>query len=133
MHGVEVSGLAGTAIKWIGNLSVLSPAGQIAGLSLVSVVLSNVVSNVPAVMLLKPLTLSLGGSARRLRRATSRPGSAGSDGACQAMRPASCSASTVPRQAASGDAPPDFRQAWELSPESIGLPLPEAVDGPWGC
>ena len=37
------------------------------------------------------------------------------------------------RQAAYGDAPPDFRQAWQLSPESIGLPLPEAVDGPWGC
>ena len=32
--------------------------------------------------------------------------------------------------AASGEAPADFRQAWELSPESIGLPLPEAVDGP---
>ncbi len=62
MHGVEESGLAGAAIKWIGDLSALSPTGQIAGLSLVSVVLSNVVSNVPAVMLLKPLTLSLGGS-----------------------------------------------------------------------
>jgi uncharacterized membrane protein (UPF0127 family) len=61
MHGVEESGLAGAAIKWIGDLSILSPVGQIAGLSLVSVVLSNVVSNVPAVMLLKPLTLSLGG------------------------------------------------------------------------
>jgi uncharacterized membrane protein (UPF0127 family) len=61
MHGVEESGLAGAAIKWIGDLSVLSPAGRIAGLSLVSMVLSNVVSNVPAVMLLKPLTLSLGG------------------------------------------------------------------------
>jgi Na+/H+ antiporter NhaD/arsenite permease-like protein/uncharacterized membrane protein (UPF0127 family) len=62
MHGVEESGLAEAAIKWIGDLSVLAPVGQIAGLSLVSVVLSNVVSNVPAVMLLKPLTLSLGGS-----------------------------------------------------------------------
>ncbi|HLE40965.1 MAG TPA: SLC13 family permease [Nitrospirota bacterium] len=61
MHGVEESGLAGAAIKWIGDLSILSPAGQIAGLSLVSAFLSNVVSNVPAVMLLKPLTLSLGG------------------------------------------------------------------------
>jgi hypothetical protein len=35
-------------------------------------------------------------------------------------------------QAAYGEAPPDFRQAWELSPESIGLPLPEAVDRPRG-
>jgi uncharacterized membrane protein (UPF0127 family) len=61
MHGVEESGLAGAAINWIGDLSALSPAGRIAGLSLVSMVLSNVVSNVPAVMLLKPLTLSLGG------------------------------------------------------------------------
>ena len=36
------------------------------------------------------------------------------------------------RQAACGEAPPDFRQTWDLSPESIGLPLPEAVDGPRG-
>ncbi len=35
-------------------------------------------------------------------------------------------------QAAYGEAPPDFRQAWELSPESIGLALPEAVDRPRG-
>ena len=61
MRGVEVSGLAGAAITWMGDLSVLSPTGRIAGLSLVSMILSNVVSNVPAVMLLKPLTLSLGG------------------------------------------------------------------------
>jgi len=39
----------------------LSPAGRIAGLSVVSAVLSNVVSNVPAVMLLKPFVESLGG------------------------------------------------------------------------
>jgi len=34
--------------------------------------------------------------------------------------------------AASGEAPPDFRQEWELTPESIGMPLPEAVDGSRG-
>ena len=61
MHGVEVSGLAGTAIGNAGDLSALSPAGRIAGLSVVSAVLSNVVSNVPAVMLLKPFVESLGG------------------------------------------------------------------------
>jgi len=61
MHGVEVSGLAGTVIGKAGDLSALSPAGRIAGLSIVSAVLSNVVSNVPAVMLLKPFVESLGG------------------------------------------------------------------------
>ncbi|MEK6744391.1 MAG: SLC13 family permease [Nitrospirota bacterium] len=61
MHGVEVSGLAGTVIGRAGDLSALSPAGRIAGLSVVSAVLSNVVSNVPAVMLLKPFVESLGG------------------------------------------------------------------------
>ena len=61
MHGVEVSGLAGTVIGKAGDLSALSPAGRIAGLSVVSAVLSNVVSNVPAVMLLKPFVESLGG------------------------------------------------------------------------
>ncbi len=61
MHGVEVSGLAGAMIGRAGDLAGLSPFGRIAGLSLVSAVISNVVSNVPAVMLLKPLTLSLGG------------------------------------------------------------------------
>jgi uncharacterized membrane protein (UPF0127 family) len=44
-----------------GDLSTASPAGRITGLSLVSAVLSNVVSNVPAVMLLKPFIESLGG------------------------------------------------------------------------
>jgi Na+/H+ antiporter NhaD/arsenite permease-like protein/uncharacterized membrane protein (UPF0127 family) len=61
MHGVEESGLAAAVIARAGDLSQLSLAGQIAGLSLVSFVLSNLVSNVPAVMLLKPLVLSLGG------------------------------------------------------------------------
>jgi uncharacterized membrane protein (UPF0127 family) len=61
MHGVEVSGLAGAVIGRAGGLSALSPAGRIAGLSAVSAVLSNVVSNVPAVMLLKPFVASLGG------------------------------------------------------------------------
>ena len=61
MHGVEVSGLADTVIGKAGDLSALSPAGRIAGLSVVSAVLSNVVSNVPAVMLLKPFVESLGG------------------------------------------------------------------------
>lgn len=61
MHGVEVSGLAGTVIGRAGDLSAMSPAGRIAGLSAVSAVLSNVVSNVPAVMLLKPFVESLGG------------------------------------------------------------------------
>ena len=60
MHGVEVSGLAGTVIGKAGDLKALSPAGRIAGLSVVSAVLSNVVSNVPAVMLLKPFVESLG-------------------------------------------------------------------------
>ncbi len=60
MHGVETSGLAAAVINRAGDLSGLPQGGKIAGLSLVSVVLSNLVSNVPAVMLLKPLTQSLG-------------------------------------------------------------------------
>ena len=61
MHGVEESGLAAAVIGKAGDLASLSPFWQIAGLSSVAVVLSNLVSNVPAVMLLKPLTQSLGG------------------------------------------------------------------------
>ncbi len=60
MHGVETSGLAGAVIGKMGDLTAYSPAGSIAFLSAVSAVLSNLVSNVPAVMLLKPLTESLG-------------------------------------------------------------------------
>ena len=60
MHGVKVSGLAAAMIEKAGDLTVLSPLGRIAGLSAVSVVLSNLVSNVPAVMLLKPLVETLG-------------------------------------------------------------------------
>jgi len=60
MHGVEVSGLAAAMIEKAGDLTALSPLGRIAGLSAVSVVLSNLVSNVPAVMLLKPLVQTLG-------------------------------------------------------------------------
>jgi uncharacterized membrane protein (UPF0127 family) len=59
MHGVEASGLAASMIEKAGNLADLSPSGRIAGLSAVSVILSNLVSNVPAVMLLKPLTQAL--------------------------------------------------------------------------
>jgi uncharacterized membrane protein (UPF0127 family) len=61
MHGVEVSGLAGLMIGQAGDLSSYPPAGRIAGLSLLSALLSNIVSNVPAVMLLKPFIESLGG------------------------------------------------------------------------
>jgi len=61
MRGVEASGLAAAVIGKAGDLQVLSPGNRIAVLSGVSVVLSNLVSNVPAVMLLKPLVLSLGG------------------------------------------------------------------------
>jgi Na+/H+ antiporter NhaD/arsenite permease-like protein/uncharacterized membrane protein (UPF0127 family) len=60
MHGVEVSGLAAAMIEKAGDLTALSPLGRIAGLSAVSLVLSNFVSNVPAVMLLKPLVQTLG-------------------------------------------------------------------------
>ncbi len=60
MHGVEVSGLAAAVIGRMGQATSTSPIGQIAGLSAVSTVLSNLVSNVPAVMLLKPYTESLG-------------------------------------------------------------------------
>jgi len=60
MHGVEVSGLSATMIEKACDLTALSPLGRIAGLSAVSVILSNLVSNVPAVMLLKPLTQALG-------------------------------------------------------------------------
>ena len=60
MHGVEVSGLARVVIEKAGDLTALSPLGRIAGLSAVSVILSNLVSNVPAVMLLKPLIQTLG-------------------------------------------------------------------------
>lgn len=61
MHGVEVSGLSGIMIGWAGDLSGGSPLIRITGLSAVSALLSNVVSNVPAVMLLKPFIESLGG------------------------------------------------------------------------
>lgn len=61
MHGVEASGLAAELIGRTGGLSSSSSAGGIAGLSLVSAVLSNVVSNVPAVMLLRPYVEALGG------------------------------------------------------------------------
>ncbi|HWR71562.1 MAG TPA: SLC13 family permease [Nitrospirota bacterium] len=61
MHGVEVSGLAGRMIEKAGVLIPSSFAGRITGLSVVSAVLSNAVSNVPAVMLLKPFAESLGG------------------------------------------------------------------------
>lgn len=60
MHAVEVSGLAGAVINRMGDVSSYSSLGKIAGLSGVSLALSNLVSNVPAVMLLKPLTRSLG-------------------------------------------------------------------------
>jgi Na+/H+ antiporter NhaD/arsenite permease-like protein/uncharacterized membrane protein (UPF0127 family) len=60
MRGVEVSGLAAAMIEKAGDLTALSPLGRIAGLSAVSVILSNLVSNVPAVMLLKPLVQTLG-------------------------------------------------------------------------
>ena len=60
MHGVETSGLAGGVISSMGDVGSGSTIGRIAGLSAVSAVLSNLVSNVPAVMLLKPLTESLG-------------------------------------------------------------------------
>jgi Na+/H+ antiporter NhaD/arsenite permease-like protein/uncharacterized membrane protein (UPF0127 family) len=60
MHGVEVSGLAGSVISSMGDVSSGSTVARITGLSAVSAVLSNLVSNVPAVMLLKPLTASLG-------------------------------------------------------------------------
>ncbi len=60
MHGVEVSGLASEMIGKAEGLAGSSPAGKIAGLSFVAALLSNVVSNVPAVMLLKPLAQSLG-------------------------------------------------------------------------
>jgi Na+/H+ antiporter NhaD/arsenite permease-like protein/uncharacterized membrane protein (UPF0127 family) len=59
MRGVEVSGLAAAMIEKAGNLADHSPIGRIAGLSVVSVILSNLVSNVPAVMLLKPLIQAL--------------------------------------------------------------------------
>jgi Na+/H+ antiporter NhaD/arsenite permease-like protein/uncharacterized membrane protein (UPF0127 family) len=61
MHGVEASGLARTMIDWTGGVSETTGAGRIAGLSFISALLSNVVSNVPAVMLLKPFIESIGG------------------------------------------------------------------------
>jgi Na+/H+ antiporter NhaD/arsenite permease-like protein/uncharacterized membrane protein (UPF0127 family) len=61
MRGVEVSGLASAMINRMGNVASYSAEGKIAGLSLFAAVLSNVVSNVPAVMLLKPFTQTLGG------------------------------------------------------------------------
>jgi Na+/H+ antiporter NhaD/arsenite permease-like protein/uncharacterized membrane protein (UPF0127 family) len=60
MHGVEASGLAAVMIGKAGDLTTVSPSAGIAGLSIISAVLSNLVSNVPAVMLLKPLTQTLG-------------------------------------------------------------------------
>jgi Na+/H+ antiporter NhaD/arsenite permease-like protein len=61
MHGVEASGLADAALRRAAALKSASPLGRVAGLSVVSAILSNVVSNVPAVMLLKPFIVSLGG------------------------------------------------------------------------
>lgn len=61
MRGVEQSGLAAAVIGKAGDFASFSALGRIAGFSAVSVVLSNLVSNVPAVMLLKPLTSSIGG------------------------------------------------------------------------
>lgn len=61
MHGVEASGLARTMIDWTGGVTETTSAGRIAGLSFISGLLSNVVSNVPAVMLLKPFVESIGG------------------------------------------------------------------------
>ncbi len=55
MRGVEASGLAGFMIDRAGDITARSSIGRIAGLSLVSASLSNLVSNVPAVILLKPL------------------------------------------------------------------------------
>ncbi len=60
MRGVEASGLAAAMIEKAGDLTSLPPLAKIASLSAISVVLSNLVSNVPAVMLLKPLTQTLG-------------------------------------------------------------------------
>lgn len=60
MHGVERSGLAASVIGSMGDISSYPSSGKIAGLSAISLVLSNLVSNVPAVMLLRPLTQSLG-------------------------------------------------------------------------
>jgi Na+/H+ antiporter NhaD/arsenite permease-like protein/uncharacterized membrane protein (UPF0127 family) len=60
MHGVEVSGLASAMINRIGNVAFYSTEAKIAGLSLIAAFFSNVVSNEPAVMLLKPLTQTLG-------------------------------------------------------------------------
>lgn len=60
MHGVEVSGLAAAIISRMGDFAAYSSSEKIAALSGISLVLSNLVSNVPAVMLLKPLTESLG-------------------------------------------------------------------------
>lgn len=61
MHGVEASGLAGELIGRAQGAHATSLTGRIAGLSLVSAVLSNIVSNVPAVMLLRPYVEALGG------------------------------------------------------------------------
>lgn len=61
MHGVEVSGLAGRMIGKAEGFIPPTPAACIAGLSIVSALLSNAVSNVPAVMLLKPPAVSLVG------------------------------------------------------------------------
>lgn len=61
MHGVEISGLASKIIEKAEGLRSASALGRIAGLSFISALLSNLVSNVPAVMLLKPLAVSLGG------------------------------------------------------------------------
>lgn len=61
MRGVEASGLSGLLIAKAQGVADLSGPGRIAGFSVLSALLSNLVSNVPAVMLLKPLTEALGG------------------------------------------------------------------------
>jgi len=62
MHGVEAAGLAAQVIDRAGNVAGLPPLGRITGLSALSAVVSNLVSNVPAVMLLKPFVRTFGDS-----------------------------------------------------------------------
>lgn len=60
VRGWETTGIDGDAIKFIGIQRLSNPIT----LSLVTAVLSNLVSNVPAVLLLRPIFPALGGSER---------------------------------------------------------------------
>jgi len=58
--GLEATGIDADAVKWIGVARLANPIN----LTIVTAILSNLVSNVPAVLLFRPIFPALGGSER---------------------------------------------------------------------